>query len=186
MKAKSRNKWAVAGGGSRFFGSGFRLFLRVVSCESAVVRKKLPFPDAFKVAVAAAETGLPFYRGRSGCLHPKTFCFVQIPPNFQRFARQDRLGLSEPYLEICSLIEEKRLKMLLEAGILAWSDDLETAYGVVNWLFTKVETKKRCQNEFVLTAKRLNFGPIMQSKNATEKRPEKFEKSGELAGRLRQ
>lgn len=149
------------------FGSGFRLFLRVVSCESAVVRKKLPFPDAFKVAVAAAETGLPFYRGRSGCLHPKTFCFVQIPPNFQRFARQDRLGLSEPYLEICSLIEEKRLKMLLEAGILAWSDDLETAYGVVNWLFTKVETKKRCQNEFVLTAKRLNFGPIMQEKSAT-------------------
>ena len=167
MKAKSRNKWAVAGGGSRFFGSGFRLFLRVVSCESAVVRKKLPFPDAFKVAVAAVETGLPFYRGRSGCLHPKTFCFVQIPPNFQRFARQDRLGLSEPYLEICSLIEEKRLKMLLEAGILAWSDDLETAYGVVNWLFTKVETKKRCQNEFVLTAKRLNFGPIMQEKSAT-------------------
>lgn len=60
--------------------------------------------------------------------------------------------------------------MLLEAGILAWSDDWETAYGVVNWLFTKVETietKKRCQNEFVLTAKRLNFGPIMQEKSAT-------------------
>lgn len=75
--------------------------------------------------------------------------------------------MSEPYLEICSLIEEKRLKMLLEAGILAWSDDWETAYGVVNWLFTKVETKKRCQNEFVLTAKRLNFGPIMQEKSAT-------------------
>ena len=166
MKAKSRNKWAVAGGGSRFFGSGFRLFLRVVSCESAVVRKKLPFPDAFKVAVAAAETGLPFYRG-VGLPSSENILLRQIPPNFQRFARQDRLGLSEPYLEICSLIEEKRLKMLLEAGILAWSDDLETAYGVVNWLFTKVETKKRCQNEFVLTAKRLNFGPIMQEKSAT-------------------
>lgn len=52
--------------------------------------------------------------------------------------------------------------MLLEAGILAWSDDLETAYGVVNWLFTKVETietKKRCQNEFGFDCEKTEFWP---------------------------
>ena len=83
---------------------------------------------------------------------------------FQRFARQDRLGLSEPYLEICSLIEEKRLKCCLKPeywpGVMIWKRHMALWTGFSQ----KVETKKRCQNEFVLTAKRLNFGPIMQEK----------------------
>jgi hypothetical protein len=37
-----------------------------------------------------------------------------------------------------------------------------------------------------LPAKRLNFGPIVQSKNATEKRPEKLVKSGGLSGKERE
>lgn len=49
--------------------------------------------------------------------------------------------------------------MLLEAGILAWSDDLETAYGVVNWLFTKVETKKTMSEWIRFDCEKTEFWP---------------------------